>query len=590
MDRTNSIFEATWSGVWGGRKAVAVVLLACCVLLLKANVFAGNGKLSKELQSPNLGSQPIDVIVQYNTAPTSTHFSRAQAHGAKVKKQFTLSNHVVYSLTADQVGKLADEDSDIAYVSPDRPVKATATYSAQFDAVNADVAQSYGYSGTGIGVAVIDSGIGSHSDLSGRVAYSEDFTASGTTDDQFGHGTHVAGIIGGNGYRSGSGCSNCTMTYMGIAPNVKLINLKVLDNNGAGTDSNVIAAIQKAIALKSTYNIRIINLSLGRGIFESYTIDPLDQAVEQAWKAGIFVVVAAGNYGRDDSNARDGYGTITAPGNDPYAITVGCLRTFGTYTRTDDVPTSYSSKGPTFIDHVVKPDIVAAGNKIVSLLAPNANLDDNYPSTLVSLTEYQSTTSTASSPYYFRLSGTSMAAPQVSGAAALMLQKTPGLTPDQLKARLMKSAFKNLVVYSTSTDAATGISYSEQADIFSVGAGYLDIAAALNNTDAASSSVGVAKSPTATYSNGQVVLVNGTSVLWGSSVLWGTSVVWGTSVLWGTNSSGQSVLWGSSVIWGTTGTSAFSVLWGTSTSATSVIWGTSTSATSAMSVLTDGDE
>jgi serine protease AprX len=268
------------------------------------------------------------------------------------------------------------------------------------------------------------------------------------------------------------------------------------------------------------------------------------------------------------------------------------MRTFGTDDRSDDVITSYSSKGPSFIDHVVKPDIVAAGNKVVSDLGPNASLDTNYPSTQVPLTDYQNTSSTGKSTTYLRLSGTSMAAPQVAGAAALMLQMNSALTPDQLKARLMKSAYKNLTLYSTSTDAATGITYSEQADIFTVGAGYLDIDAAMNNTDSASSTVGVAKSPTVNYnsSTGQVTLVNGSSVLWGSSVVWGTSVVWGSSVIWGSDASGQSVLWGSSVIWGSSSMQGFSVLWGSSVTPTSVIWGSSTAASSAMSVLTDGDQ
>jgi serine protease AprX len=155
----------------------------------------------------------------------------------------------------------------------------------------------------------------------------------------------------------------------------------------------------------------------------------------------------------------------------------------------------------------------------------------------------------------------------------------------------MKSAYKNLVLYSTSTDS-TGNTYSEQADMFTVGAGYLDIVAALNNNDSASSTVGVAKSPSVTYNQwtGQVSLVNGSSVLWGSSVIWGNSVVWGTSVIWGTDALGQSVLWGSSVIWGSNATQGFSVLWGSSCASTSVIWGTADSATSSMSILTDGDQ
>jgi serine protease AprX len=584
--------KTAWSAAWGGTKVGALVV--ACILLLTATAVAGNGngKVAKDLDETKLGSQQVDVIVQYKTTPASKHFDKANKHGAKLKNQFAAIKAAHYSVRADEVAKLADEDSDIAYVSPDRPVQASG-YTAQFEAVNGDIAQGRGYNGAGVTVAVIDSGIGSHSDIaSSRIVYKQDFTGQGT-DDQYGHGTHVAGIIGGNGYKSGNGgCSSCFLTYMGIAPQVKFVSLKVLDRNGAGTDSNVIAAINRAIALKSTYNIKIINLSLGRGVYESYATDPLTQAVESAWKAGIFVVVAAGNYGRDNSNGRNGYGTITSPGNDPYVITVGAMRTFGTDVRSDDVVTSYSSKGPSFIDHVVKPDIVAAGNKVVSTLAPNASLDANYPTTLVPLTDYQDTGSTSKSTLYFRLSGTSMAAPQVAGAAALLLQRYSTLTPDQLKARLMKTAYKDLTLYSTSTDATTGITYEEQADIFTVGAGYLDTDAALNNTDSASTSVGVAKSPTVSYnsSTGQVTLVNGSSVLWGSSVIWGSSVVWGSSVIWGSNASGQSVLWGSSVIWGSSATQGFSVLWGSSVTPTSVIWGSNTSASSAMSVLTDGDQ
>src|SRR5208283_4443934 len=139
-----------------------------------------------------------------------------------------------------------------------------------------------------------------------------------------------------------------------------------LDQTGAGTDSSVIAAIEQAIALKAKYNIRVINLSLGRPVYESYKADPLCQAVEQAWKAGITVVVAAGNYGRANPATTFGYGTITAPGNDPYVITVGAMNDKGTPTLTDDVITTYSSRGPTLYDMVAKPDIVAPGNLIDS--------------------------------------------------------------------------------------------------------------------------------------------------------------------------------------------------------------------------------
>src|SRR5262249_54944295 len=211
-------------------------------------------------------------------------------------------------------------------------------------AVNASVAWSqYGLDGSGIGVAVIDSGISNHPDLKTtkgvtRIVFDQDFVGGGT-DDHYGHGGHVAGIIAGNGASSTG--SFYTMTYKGIAPNANLINLRVLDQNGHGTDSAVINAINTAIRLKNTYNIRVINLSLGRPVFESYKLDPLCQAVEAAWKKGLVVVVAAGNYGRDNSMGTSGYATITAPGNDPYVITVGAMKTEGSPDRANSLITSY---------------------------------------------------------------------------------------------------------------------------------------------------------------------------------------------------------------------------------------------------------
>ena len=123
----------------------------------------------------------------------------------------------------------------------------------------------------------------------------------------------------------------------------------------------MIAAIQQAISLKKKYNVRIINLSLGRSIYWSYKQDPLCQAVEKAWNAGIVVVVSAGNNGRDNSRSTQGYGTITAPGNDPLVITVGAMKDNHTLTRSDDTIASYSSKGPTLIDHIAYGPKTASG-------------------------------------------------------------------------------------------------------------------------------------------------------------------------------------------------------------------------------------
>jgi serine protease AprX len=164
-----------------------------------------------------------------------------------------------------------------------------------------------------------------------------------------------------------------------------------------------------------------------------------------------------------------------------------------------------------------------------------------------------------------------MATPVVSGAVVLLLQKNGSLTPDQVKARLMKSAYKTFPRSSTAKDPTTGKSYTSQYDIFTVGAGYLDIQAAMSSTDLAPSTYGIAKSPAvARDRSGNIYLVTGSSVLWGGSIMWGTSVVWGTSVMWGTSTKGESVLWGSSAPWGSNGDNGYSVLWGTS-----VVWGTS---------------
>jgi serine protease AprX len=561
-----------------------------CLILASNLLFAQRGKVSKDLRQAPAGRW-VHVIVQYRVPPTQTHFSRVVAKGGSLEENLPIVKGGAFTVKAGSLAALANEP-DVAYVSPDRTVTATATVTDFYDqAVLAPYAWSRSLNGSGIGVAVIDSGITSSKDFSlstgtgSRIVYNQNFVSGQTSArDSYGHGTHVAGIIAGNGMNS-SGTSY-TKTFKGVADNVNLINLRVLDQNGAGSDSQVIAAIQKAISLKSKYNIRVINLSLGRAVYESYKLDPLCQAVESAWKAGIVVVVAGGNGGRNDSAGTDGYGTISAPGNDPYAMTVGAMKPMGTATRADDLIASYSSKGPTLYDHLVKPDILAPGNMTESVLASStATLVKNYPGNMVALSSYS--TSTRGTSSYFTLSGTSMATPVVSGAVALLLQQKASLTPDQVKARLMKSAYRTFPQFSTATDPSTGITYTSQYDIFTVGAGYLDIQAALSNTDLAPATVGSAMSPAAAVDSiGNVYLVTNSSAIWGGSVTWGTSVVWGTAVFGTTDLSGESVLWGSSVCWGTDTDTGYSVLWGTS-----VVWGTATpNSTEAISIAIQGEE
>jgi serine protease AprX len=568
---------------------VCLVLSANLALSAPRSGASDLGKVSDALQQLPRG-QRVDVIVQYRVQPTLAEVKRAVGRGGSLREPLSVINGAAFTIKAGSLAALAN-DPNVMHISPDLPVRATATVTDFYDqAVLAPYAWSANLKGSGIGIAVIDSGINGGKDFSlsngtgSRIVYNQNFVnGQSSVSDLYGHGTHVAGILAGNGLNSRG--TTFHKTFMGVANNANLINLRVLDQNGSGKDSTVIAAIQAAVNLKSRYNIRVINLSLGRPVYESYKLDPLCLAVEAAWKAGIVVVVAAGNNGRDNWHNIDGYGTITAPGNDPYAITVCAMKSVGTATRADDQIASYSSKGPTLLDHIVKPDIVAPGNMIVSVLASStAKLVKANPANIVALSSYSTSTKGTSS--YFTLSGTSMATPVVSGAVALMLQKNAKLTPDQVKARLMRSAYKTFPRYTTATDPATGDKYTSQYDIFTVGAGYLDIQAALTSTNLAPATVGIAKSPAvARDKSGNVYLVTGTSVLWGGSVLWGTSVVWGTSVIWGTKSSGESVLWGSSVPWGSSTTEGFSVLWGTS-----IVWGSSSETSSEAAVLITGEK
>jgi serine protease AprX len=552
------------------------------VPVLASTAFANNAKISPDLQS--LLSNPssnVNVIVQYNSLPSCSGGGLVGGIscppltllGGVVNHVFSLINAVAGTMPAGDVTALSNQPN-VSYISLDRPLLATLDYSAA--AVGAPAALSSGWDGTGIGIAVIDSGIDSHPDLlsaqgQSRVVYRQSFIG-GVQYDDFGHGTHVAGIVAGSG--ATSNVPGSSHVLRGIAPNANLLDLRVLDQNGSSSDSVVIAAIQEAVNLKSTYNVQVINLSLGRPIYESCAIDPLCEAAEAAWSDGIVVVAAAGNGGRN------GYSTVLSPGNSPHAITVGAMKTLETYPRNDDLVASYSSKGPTYIDMTVKPDVVAPGNLVVSLLAPGSTLANAFPENVVGPSYYSSTSTGA--PQYMRLSGTSMATPVVSGIVALMLQKDPSLAPDTVKARLMKTATKTFPISSVATDPTTGQSYTSYYDIFTIGAGYVDALTALADYEGTYLS---SVSPSARYNpftqQGTLVLPltsNWTwSPQWSPEVVWGNtelpngSTIWNSSYAWSSSSS-----WGTNIAWGTSGPSSTNIAWGTSgPSSTNIAWGTS---------------
>jgi serine protease AprX len=396
--------------------------------------------------------------------------------------------------------------------------------------------------------------------------------------DAFGHGTHVAGIIAG----SGTAALGVTSLYTGgIAPGANIINVRVLGADGSGLTSDVIAGIDWAIANRTKYNIRILNLSLGHPVAEPAVLDPLDQAVARAAQAGLIVVAAAGNQGVA-ANGAPIMGGIMVPGNSPLAITVGAVNTWGTVNRGDDTIATYSSRGPTQYDLAVKPDLAAPGNKIVSLEAQNSYLSRNY-----SYLHVAGPTSNG----YFRLSGTSMSAPMVSGAAALLLSGNPGMSAAQMKlvlqmgssympsAGLMAAGAGNANFWASRKMANTGL-LSTVTNLIggltttSSGAAFWDAGTLTNRLYGGIGMrlLSVLQLPLVWLNPSQLntgdlnlagltnslALVPKNPLIWGEVAQWanaqdGDQVIWGTEIY---NPSGQQVIWGTSadgdqVIWGT---------------------------------------
>ena len=267
-------------------------------------------------------------------------------------------------------------------------------------------------------VAVIDSGVdATHPDLSGRVVAVNVNRNSTNTGDGYGHGTHVAGVIAGNSPAD---------DYLGIAPNTTVVSVKVTDDSGAAFESDLLRGMDWVYANKDAYRIRVANLSVTTSVPESYATSPIDAAVESLFAKNVTIVAAAGNLG----DAQDA--VWYAPGNDPLAITVGCLDDNGTVSPNDDSLCDISSRGVTE-DGFAKPDVVAPGRKLVSSLSSGVNGRDP-----VLAQEFADRVTTDGR--HIRLSGTSMSAPVVAGAIALLLERQPGLTPDQLRQILVGTA------------------------------------------------------------------------------------------------------------------------------------------------------
>ena len=268
-----------------------------------------------------------------------------------------------------------------------------------------------GDTGQGVTVAVLDTGIDNLPDFSGRLIGGVDLTGGNNPfQDSYGHGTFVAGLIAGNGASSNG-------QYSGEAPGANLVSIKVAGANGTTDLGTLILGLQWAVDHQRIDGIRVLNISLGYQSDQSTIINPLDQAVEAVWNSGITVVASAGNAGPFN-------GTILSPGDDPMVITVGALDDMATPSPADDEMNDFSSVGPTSADGWVKPDLVTSGRSVVSLAAPGSTIYNSFPSALIGTANFVG-------------SGTSFSAAITSGAAALVLADNPGLTPNQVKARLL---------------------------------------------------------------------------------------------------------------------------------------------------------
>ncbi|MBV8527355.1 MAG: S8 family serine peptidase [Candidatus Dormibacteraeota bacterium] len=290
-------------------------------------------------------------------------------------------------------------------------------------------AWSQGATGQGVGVALIDTGVTPVRGLNGdgQVWNGPDLSFDSqnpelTQLDEFGHGTHMAGIIAGNDtYRAGTTYAGNASQFTGVAPDSHIINVKAGDENGVVDVSQVLAAIDWVVQHRNDpgVNIRVLNLSFGTDSVQSYVLDPLAFAAETAWHDGIVVVAAVGNGGNSTPSVND-------PSNDPYVIAVGAADTQGTLTTSDDTVASFSAGG----NLTRTPDVVAPGVHIESLRDPGSEIDE----------AYGSVATVGSPPRFFKGSGTSQATAVVSGAAADILSAHPSWSPDQVKYALTNSA------------------------------------------------------------------------------------------------------------------------------------------------------
>jgi serine protease AprX len=395
--------------------------------------------------------ETVSVIVSKLNPFDRTPEAAVADMGGTVTGNLPIVDGFVASVPTESVDDLADV-ANVRGLTVNSSVKVEGQYgenSGVASAVYSDVARAskawgQGTTGKGVTVAVIDTGVDISGDLAGRVIGAADFSGENEPyKDSYGHGTFVAGLIAGTG-------AGTNGTIKGVAPEANIFSVKIAGKDGSTDLFRLLAALEFVAVHKDAFGIRVLNLSLGSDSTQSYKVDPLNFAVQRVWNSGIVVVASAGNSGR-----------ILKPGDDPLVVTVGAVDDKTTVTRTDDGIPSFSGVGPTLSDGLAKPDVVASGRSVVSSRAPNSTIATNFPNAVIG-------------DRYFKGSGTSASSAVVAGAAALVIQKSWNLSPNQVKHRLL----------STAKPIAT-------ATVNQQGAGSIDAFNAVVSTDTAAANQGV---------------------------------------------------------------------------------------------------
>jgi len=411
-------------------RTVATLLIVCTLLAVTL------------ASTAPVASAPVRVIVQGTSMDDAAMAVRT--YGGQVTAEISIINSVVAEVPQGSLDLLA-EAPGVVRVTMDRTVEAA----DRRGQVDVEFSKSAGVKevwdsdnlGTGVTVAVMDTGIDptfanlripprGHGRGNRFLAYYDALSGQlyeprrlrRSPKDPNGHGTHIAGIIGNSAYERRDG------EYRGVAPAANLVAVRVLDETGMGTYADILEGIEWVVQNKDTYDIRVLNVSVYAPVFAPYWADPFNLATMAAWEAGIVVVTCAGNAGPDPMS-------VGVPGNTPYVITVGAFT--DNYTPDDlgdDYIPPFSGTGPT-LDAFVKPDVIAPGAHIISLMRRDTYLSQQYPENRINRR-------------YFRMTGTSMSTAVVSGIAALMLSEDPDLTPDQVKYRMTITARPQFSEYS----------------------------------------------------------------------------------------------------------------------------------------------